>query len=73
MLGFSIIIGMNGALNTLVSQAAGAGNINLCLMYLKRCKIVMTGCFIPVVILIVNSDSILIAIGQNENVAKYAH
>jgi Na+-driven multidrug efflux pump len=63
MLGFSIIIGFNGALNTLVSQAAGAGNIDLCLMYKRRCKIVMSLCFIPVIILMWNSDSILIAIG----------
>ena len=30
MLGLAVIVGMNGALNTLVSQAAGGGNIAKC-------------------------------------------
>ena len=45
MLGLSIIIGMNGALNTLVSQAAGAGHIDACLTYAKRARIVLLICF----------------------------
>ena len=34
MIGISIIVGMNGALNSLVSQAGGAGNLDLCIGYL---------------------------------------
>ena len=73
ILGISIIIGMNGALNTLVSQAAGACNIDLCLMYLKRCKIVMSLCFIPITILILFSEHLLLLIGQIPEVSRYAH
>ena len=65
MIGISIIVGMNGALNSLVSQAGGAGNLDLCIMYLHRSKIVMTLCLIPIGILILNSESLLLVMGQD--------
>ena len=73
MIGISIIVGMNGALNSLVSQAGGAGNLDLCIGYLQRGKIVMTICFIPISLLILNSKQILLLIGQDPQVAAYAH
>ena len=63
MIGISIIVGMNGALNSLVSQAAGAGNLDLCLGYLYRSKIVMTVCFVPISVIILNSERILLLMG----------
>ena len=73
MIGVSVILGVNGALNTLVSHAAGAGNIDLCLRYLRRCQIAMSLCFIPISAIVLNSTQILIAVGQDPVVAHYAH
>lgn len=51
LMGMSIIMGCNSALDTLVSQSAGAGNLRLCGVYLNRARIIMTILFIPIVIL----------------------
>ena len=37
--GLAVIIGMNAALNTFVAQGFGAGNISLCIVYLKRSRV----------------------------------
>ncbi len=73
MIAVSVIVGMNGAINTLVSHAAGAKDIDLCLLYLRRAQIVIVLCFIPISLLILNSDRILVFIGQNEAVSRLAH
>ena len=48
MIGLSIVIGLNGALETLVSQAYGAGNLQLCGTYLNRGLMIVVVCFIPI-------------------------
>ena len=63
MLCTSVIVGMNGALNTLVSQAAGAKNIDLCLHYLNMCYVATAISYIPLVGLLMFSEEILVAIG----------
>ena len=72
MFGLSIIIGMNGALNTLVSQAAGAGHIDACLTYAKRALIVLLICFLPISAALLLTERVLVAIGQDKTVARYA-
>ena len=49
LMGFTIIIGLNSTIDTLVSNAGGAGNLYLCGVYLNRARFVMTLFFIPVI------------------------
>jgi len=63
VVGVSIIWGLNGALETLVSQAYGAGNLALCGIYLNRGRFVMFCALVPVFCVLLNTESILIAIG----------
>ena len=73
MLGIVICIGMNNALNTLSPLAAGAKDLKLGLTYLRRGQVVLTICFIPVLGLMLCSEQILIMIGQDPVVSRYAH
>ena len=42
-----IIMGMNGALETLVAHAYGANQVTLCGVYLNRARVINTVLFIP--------------------------
>ena len=70
MFGMSILVGMNGAINTLVSQAAGARQFNLCHLYLQRARTVLLICLVPVSIILFNSEYILVLIGQDKKVSE---
>ena len=59
----SICMGMNCALETLVSQAFGYGNIALCGVYLNRARLVGTLTFIPCAILLLFAEPILLKLG----------
>ena len=72
MLGLSIIIGFNGALETLVSQAYGSGNLKMCGVYLNRGRFILIAAFIPVIFILHHTEQILIYIGQNPVVAMHA-
>lgn len=72
MTGLAIAIGLNGALETLVSQSYGANNLKLCGVYLNRGRYVLCLCFIPVTLVLSQAENILVAIGQNPDVAKHA-
>lgn len=50
MSGLSIAVGLNGALETLVSHAYGVKDYKLIGVYLNRSRIVLLVFFIPVVI-----------------------
>ena len=72
MLGVAVFMGMNGSLDTLVSQAFGAKDIRLCGVYLNRGRWVVTIIFIPIFGMFLISGTILKAFGQNEQVANQA-
>ena len=72
VLGLSVIFGMNGALETLVSQAYGRGNLQLCGVYLRRGRLIMTLFFIPIAVILSQVNLILQLIGQDKMVAMYA-
>ena len=60
----SILIGLNGAQETLTSQAFGAGNLQLCGVYLNRGQFILVTFFIPIALLpVVFGEEILLAIG----------
>lgn len=72
MFGMAILLGMNGSLNTLLSQAAGAKQYQLCLVYVRRARLVLVICFVPISIILLFSEAGLKAIGQDPVVAKYS-
>ena len=73
MIGLSIVVGLNGALETLVAQAYGAKNLHLCGIYLNRGRFVLLMFFIPVTVVLFQTHTIMLLIGQNEEVSMHAY
>lgn len=59
MLGMAVAFGMNGALETFVSQSFGQGNLELCGVYLNRGRVVMTMFFLPVAIIMTQVETLM--------------
>jgi Na+-driven multidrug efflux pump len=62
MCGYSVVVGLNGALETLVSQAYGAKNYDQCGVYLNRGRIVLLITFSLVFVILSHTEVILVAI-----------
>lgn len=73
MCGMSIILGLNLALETFVSQSFGQGNLQLCGLYLNRGRFILTILFIPLCMVFSQTGFILECLGQDPQVAYYAH
>ena len=69
---FAVTQGLNGALETLVSQSYGARKFEACGIYLNRGKVVSTMIMIPIVIIYLLSDKILIALDQDPAISIIA-
>ena len=63
--GLSIILGLNGALETLISQAYGNRNLELCGIYLNRGRVVLIIISFPIVLVLSNAKTILIFLKQD--------
>ena len=57
-----ILIGLNGAMETLVAQAYGAEEFILCGVYLNRARLINTIVFVPLAVLMFFSGAILRAL-----------
>ena len=68
-----IIMGMNGALETLVAQAYGADQLVLCGVYLNRARVINTALFIPLMVILLFTKPILGILGQQEEVIVHAN
>ena len=68
-----ILMGMNGALETLVAQAYGADQLGLCGVYLNRARVINTIIFLPLMLILLFTKPILRALGQQEEVIDHAH
>jgi len=71
ILGLTIAMGLNGALETLSSQAFGSSNLELCGVYLNRGRLILILVYIPITIILLQAERILLAVGQDPEVAKY--
>ena len=71
-LGTSIMSGLCGALDTLVSQAYGAKNYQLCGIYLNKARFVTTVAFVPLAFASLFIRRILVGLQQDPEVAYYA-
>jgi Na+-driven multidrug efflux pump len=59
-------------MDTLVSQAVGAGNLEQCGVYLNRARLVLTFLFVVSTGMLLNTDWILNAFGQDGEVSDIA-
>ena len=66
ILGLSLMIGTNCALETLASHAFGAGELQRCGILLNRGRLILTTLFIPISILFYNSETLFLLIGQDQ-------
>jgi len=69
---YSVMIGINTALETFVSRAAGRNNLLDCGLYLHRSILVITVLYIPVSLLLWNTESLLVASGISQPSAQVA-
>lgn len=72
VLGFAVQQGLNGALETLVSQSYGNNQLEMCGKYLNRGRLICAALTIPLIIIFLFSDSILIALGQDKEISLIA-
>ena len=72
VLGLSIGVGLTSVLETLVSQAYGAGNIDLASVYLNRARFVVTLAIIPCSVCLNYTDAFLLWLEQDPSVAALA-
>lgn len=70
--GMSVFLGMNGALETFVSQAYGNGKLYMCGVYLNRARFIISLMFLPMYLVLSQGEAILVSIGQDKEVAHYA-
>jgi MATE family multidrug resistance protein len=68
----SMILGLNGAVGTLASQAYGAKNLRKVGIYLNRGRFVAIIAFIPMTLLMLNCERVLLILRQEPKVAEYA-
>ena len=67
-----MLIGVNTALETLVSQAFGRQNLRECGLYLHRSMFIICCMFIPIAMAISFSKDMLVSVGIDEQAATYA-
>ena len=68
-----IIMGMNGALETLVAQAYGADQLVLCGVYLNRGTFILLAFYIPFALVpFIFGEKIYLALGQDAEVSRLA-
>ncbi|KAJ0971599.1 hypothetical protein J5N97_019558 [Dioscorea zingiberensis] len=70
--GFSLLLGMGSALDTLCGQAFGAKQYHLLSVYLQRAILILTLVSIPVAFLWAFTGELLRAIGQNKEISMAA-
>jgi MATE family multidrug resistance protein len=62
----SAFYGFSSAMDTLQSQAAGAGNLELCGVYLHRARVIICIIYVPILFLLLNCKPFLLAVGQDK-------
>ena len=70
--GLSIGVGLTSVLETLVAQSYGAGNLHLTAIHLNRARLVVSVAFIPSCISLWYTDALLLAMGQDDQIAELA-
>ena len=71
LLPFALMIGVNTALETLVSQAFGRKNLRDCGLYLHRASFVITVLFLVLIPILFNTENALVAMGMDPMASKH--
>ncbi|KAL1537341.1 Protein DETOXIFICATION 40 [Salvia divinorum] len=69
---YGLLLGMGSAVETLCGQAYGAGRYEMLGIYLQRATVVLTLFSLPLVAIYLLSRQLLVAIGEEREVAKLA-
>jgi multidrug resistance protein, MATE family len=67
------MLGLNGAISTLASQAYGAQNYHKVGVYLNRGRFIGLIAFIPQALIILNCERVLLFLRQDPLASSYAH
>ncbi|XP_021857962.1 protein DETOXIFICATION 16 [Spinacia oleracea] len=70
--GFSLLMGMSSALDTFCGQSYGAKQYHMLGIHLQRAMIVLVAASVPLAIIWANSRSLLLAVGQDDQIAAQA-
>lgn len=68
----STSMGLNTALETLVAQAYGADQLDLCGKYLNKQRFILVLWFMPLLFFLSYSESMLLWLGQDPEVSRLA-
>jgi MATE family multidrug resistance protein len=60
---FAVSQGLNGTLETFVSQSYGSGDFRMCGVYLNRARLIVTVVLLPVIFAFFFADKILVTCG----------
>ena len=71
-IGVGIFFGINGGFDTLASQALGLKDYIQCGFYLQQGRIIICCFYLPIAVLMVYSKELLLALGQDPEVAAEA-
>ncbi|XP_057764840.1 protein DETOXIFICATION 40-like [Salvia miltiorrhiza] len=69
---YGLLLGMGSAVETLCGQAYGAGRYEMLGVYLQRATVVLTLFSLPIVVVYLLSRQLLLAIGEEKQVAELA-
>ena len=69
---FAVGSGLNDTMDSLISQANGAGHFKMCGIYLNRARCIVTLILFPIAIIFLFSDIILIRLAQDPTISKMA-
>lgn len=72
LFGTTLMYGVNGGIETFVSQAAGAKQYKLAGIYLNQGRLILMFTFVPICYMLLSTESIMNMLGQNPHVAKNA-
>ena len=72
MLGITVVHGVNSGMDTYLNQAVGAKHYELAGQYFNRGRLITFLTFLPCLVILLNTQRILMLLGQNEKVAHYA-
>lgn len=72
LLAMSTMLGFCNTLDSLCSQAIGAGRNDIAYLQLNRARFILTLLYVPVGFLICHADSILLSLGQDADVTRHA-
>jgi len=68
----SLMIGLNSTLNTLLSQAVGFNDFRLCGVYLNRSRIALTIMYLPLALILTQTQRIFLAVGFDPEASAYS-